>query len=185
MLLTLSASVDTLHPPHCLSPPCPRATNGQTGFLYSALALIAVGTGGIKPCVSSFGADQFDGSDPKEARNKYAFFNWFFFAINIGALFGITVLVYLQAVKGWVWGFAIPTATMLGSAVILIVGTPYYRYQKPMGSPLTRFLQVGVASVRNHFRGVEVQDETRLYEVTTRESSIKGARKLGHTSDMQ
>ncbi|OWM80886.1 hypothetical protein CDL15_Pgr006917 [Punica granatum] len=156
VLLTLSASIDGLRPAPCTARPCPKATSGQTAFLYAALALIALGTGGIKPCVSSFGADQFDESDPREAHNKYAFFNWFFFAINMGALFGITVLVYLQDEKGWVWGFAVPTATMMFSVVI-------------------------VAATRNHFGGVKVGNGTVLYEVRTRESSIKGARKLAHT----
>lgn len=182
VLLTLSASIDSLRPPICTARPCILATNGQTAFLYGALALIALGTGGIKPCVSSFGADQFDEADEKEAQKKYAFFNWFFFAINMGALFGITLLVYIQEKAGWVWGFGIPTAAMLGSLIVLAVGIPFYRYQKPMGSPFTRFLQVIVASVRNHCRGVEVGLEDDLYEVKTKESNILGASKLPYTA---
>jgi dipeptide/tripeptide permease len=55
----------------CL-PSEPRKTNGQERFLplYNknpfgsefsliGLALIALGTGGIKPCVAAFGGDQF------------------------------------------------------------------------------------------------------------------------------
>ncbi|KAL6215718.1 hypothetical protein ACLB2K_015146 [Fragaria x ananassa] len=65
VLLTVSASVDSLRPP-CTARPCNKATDGQTWFLYAALGLIALGTGGIKPCVSSFGADQFDEADKDE-----------------------------------------------------------------------------------------------------------------------
>ncbi|CAN1127125.1 Protein NRT1/ PTR FAMILY 8.1 [Linum perenne] len=139
VMLTVSASVDGLRPPPCTARPCPKATEGQTAFLYCALALIALGTGGIKPCVSSFGAEQFDESDPGEEMKKYAFFNWFFFAINMGALLGITLLVYLQIKEGWAWGFGVPTAAMLLSVVILATGFRFYRFQKPMGSPFTRF----------------------------------------------
>ncbi|KAF8410531.1 hypothetical protein HHK36_003062 [Tetracentron sinense] len=181
VLLTLSASIDSLRPPPCVGGVCKPATERQTAFLYGALALIALGTGGIKPCVSSFGADQFDEADEKEVQKKYSFFNWFFFAINMGALLGITLIVYIQIKKGWTWGFAVPTAAMIGSIVILAAGIPYYRYQKPMGSAFTRFLQVGVASVRNHIRGVEVGHDTALYEVNTKESDISGARKLPPT----
>ncbi|RVW50346.1 Protein NRT1/ PTR family 8.1 [Vitis vinifera] len=102
VLLTLSASIDSLHPPPCTKQPCKPASYGQTVFFSCALALIALGTGGIKPCVSSFGADQFDEADENEVHKKYAFFNWFFFAINIGALFGITLLVYIQVEKAGV-----------------------------------------------------------------------------------
>ena len=38
--------------------------------------LIALGMGGIKPCVSSFGADQFDDSCAGEAAGRASFFNW-------------------------------------------------------------------------------------------------------------
>lgn len=180
--MTLSASIDSLRPPLCTKRPCIKATDGQTAFLYGALALIALGTGGIKPCVSSFGADQFDVADEKEEQKKYAFFNWFFLAINIGALLGITLLVYVKEKKGSGWGFGVPTVAMIGSIVILAAGIRSYRYKKPMGSPFTRFLQVAVASLRNHFRGVEVGRVVDLFEVNTKDSDIVGARKLPHTA---
>ncbi|XP_070015256.1 protein NRT1/ PTR FAMILY 8.2-like [Nicotiana sylvestris] len=181
ILLTLSASIDSLRPPLCTARPCIPATKGQTAFLYGALYLIALGTGGIKPCVSTFGADQFDESDKKESQKKYAFFNWFFFAINMGALLGITLLVFVQQEKGWTWGFAVPTAAMFASIVILVAGFTKYRYQKPMGSAFTRFVQVIVVSIRNHFRGVVLAHESELYEIKTKESDIFGARQLPHT----
>ncbi|KAK9164266.1 hypothetical protein Syun_005168 [Stephania yunnanensis] len=181
VLLTVSASKDSLRPPPCVGKVCEPATQGQKAFLFGALALIALGTGGIKPCVSSFGADQFDEADEKEVYKKYAFFNWFFFGINMGALLGITVLVYLRLEKGWAWGFGLPTGVVVCSIVILGAGTKLYRYQKPTGSPFTRFAQVGVASVRNHLRGVTVATYANLYEVRTKESAIIGARKLPHT----
>ncbi|WCJ35266.1 Major facilitator superfamily protein [Euphorbia peplus] len=185
VLLTLSASTDSLRPPQCLAKPCTKATPSQNGFLFGALALIAIGTGGIKPCVSSFGADQFDEADDKEKSKKSAFFNWFFFAINMGAILGITVMVYITEEKGFGWGFAIPTGTTILSIFILSAGIRYYRYQKPMGSPFTRFVQVIVASVRNHFRGVHLGSQVELYEVSTPESAIKGAKKLPHTTQFK
>lgn len=181
VMLTISARLNSLRPPVCLKPPCPPATDGQTAFLYTALGLIAIGTGGIKPCVSSFGADQFDEEDDREVVKKYAFFNWFFFAINMGALLGITLLVYVQQEKGFAWGFGIPTITMFSSILILLAGFSSYRYKKPMGSAFTRFVQVMVVAVKNHLRGVRVVSGDQLYEVATQESDIFGARKLPHT----
>ncbi|KAK6938889.1 Proton-dependent oligopeptide transporter family [Dillenia turbinata] len=187
VLLTSAGSVDSLRPPPCTTRPCvpAQATWGQNAFLFVALALIALGTGGIKPCASSFGADQFDESDPKEAVKKYAFFNWFYFAINMGVVLGLTVLVYIQQQKGWGWGFGVPTVLVGISVLILAVGYKHYRHQKPTGSAFTRFAQVIVASLRNHFNGVKVGPTTELYEVQTQESDIFGARKISHTSQFR
>ncbi|KAI3762796.1 hypothetical protein L1987_53237 [Smallanthus sonchifolius] len=183
IMLTVLASVSTLRPTPCSTETsnCPSATPGQSAFLYSALALVALGTGGVKPNVPSFGADQHDENDEKELSYKYTFFNFFFLSIKVGALLGLTVMVYIEQEKGYAWGFGLPTGIMFASVVILAAGFPRYRYKKPMGSVFTRFIQVIVVSVKNHFKGVEVSPEVKLYEVATEESDILGARKLSHT----
>jgi len=48
------------------------------------LFLIAVGTGGIKPCVTAFGGDQF--VRPQQDRQLEQFFSIFYLTMNIGAL---------------------------------------------------------------------------------------------------
>ncbi|XP_071734153.1 protein NRT1/ PTR FAMILY 8.2-like isoform X1 [Rutidosis leptorrhynchoides] len=182
IMLTISASVNSLRPPTCTeNSNCKSATPGQSAFLYSALALVALGTGGVKPNVPSFGADQHDENDEKELSYKYTFFNFFFLSIKVGALLGLTVMVYIEQEKGYAWGFGLPTVIMFASVVILAAGFPRYRYKKPMGSVFTRFIQVVFVSVRNHFKGVQVSPEVKLYEVATEESDIVGARKLSHT----
>ena len=47
------------------------------------LTLIAFGTGGIKPCVSSFGGDQFK---PTQTRLLQSFFSLFYISINVGSI---------------------------------------------------------------------------------------------------
>lgn len=49
-----------------------------------ALLLIAIGTGGIKPCVSAFGGDQF--ILPQQEMQLALFFSLFYFSINAGSL---------------------------------------------------------------------------------------------------
>jgi solute carrier family 15 oligopeptide transporter 1 len=48
------------------------------------LALIAMGTGGIKPCVAAFGGDQF--VLPQQTVQLASFFSFFYMAINSGSL---------------------------------------------------------------------------------------------------
>lgn len=178
VLLTLSASVNGMKPV-CHDGGC-NPTAGQTAAVFVSLYLIALGTGGIKPCVSSFGADQFDESDESEKKSKTSFFNWFYFSINIGALVASSALVYIQTHVGWGWGFGIPAVAMSVAVASFFFGTPLYRHQKPGGSPLTRIAQVLVASLRKH--GVKVPaDKSLLFEISDKESAIEGSRKLEHT----
>ena len=51
---------------------------------FIGLFLIALGTGGIKPCVSTFGAEQF--KMPEHEKYIDSFFSFFYMSINIGGL---------------------------------------------------------------------------------------------------
>ena len=142
------------------------------------------GTGGIKPCVSSFGADQFDDTDPKESVKKGSFFNWFYFSINIGALVSGTYIVWIQENKGWGLGFAIPAFFMGVAIVSFFVGTPLYRFQKPGGSPITRMCQVLVAAFHKRTLSVPI-DSSLMFETKDELSAIKGSRKIAHTDELK
>ncbi|KAJ4762090.1 Protein NRT1/ PTR FAMILY 8.5 [Rhynchospora pubera] len=180
--LTLSASVPIFKPPPCDGSVCPEATPAQYGVFFLGLYLIALGTGGIKPCVSSFGADQFDDTDPAERIQKGSFFNWFYFSINIGALISSSFLVWVQDNWGWGLGFGIPTVFMGLAIISFFSGTPLYRFQKPGGSPLVRVCQVVVASIRKW--RVVPGDSSQLYEVE-KGSAIEGSRKLEHSDELR
>lgn len=54
------------------------------GWLLAGLALIAIGSGGIKPCVSAHVGDQFGQSNRHLLQRV---FGWFYFAINFGSFF--------------------------------------------------------------------------------------------------
>ncbi|KAH9316431.1 hypothetical protein KI387_025058, partial [Taxus chinensis] len=180
-ILTLSAFIPKLKPSFCRdgNDEC-HSSKVQISVCFFALYLIALGTGGIKPCVSSFGADQFDEMDEDEKEKKSSFFNWFYFSINIGALVSSSVLVWVQQNVGWGWGFGIPTVTMGISICSFLLGTNLYRHKKPGGSALTRIAQVVVASTRKWKIQVPL-DKSLLYEVQGKESTIEGRRNLDHT----
>jgi MFS family permease len=146
--------------------------------------MIALGAGGIKPCVSSFGADQFDDTDPVERTKKGAFFNWFYFSINIGSLISGTILIWVQEKYGYGIGFAIPTLFIALAIGSFFLGSEVYRFQIPGGSPLTRACQVVVAAIRK--RNVDLPvDSSLLYEHHGKTSAIEGSRKLEHISEFR
>lgn len=182
--LTLSASVPAFMPSHCVDSVCPTATTSQYFIFFLGLYMIALGTGGIKPCVSSFGADQFDDTDMSERVKKGSFFNWFYFSINIGSLISSSFIVWIQDNAGWGLGFGIPTLFMAIAIVTFFSGTPLYRFQKPGGSPLARMCQVLVASLRKYY--VKAPDNSSLlYEVPEKSSAIQGSRKLEHSNELR
>ncbi|CAL5334059.1 unnamed protein product [Camellia sinensis] len=182
-LLTLSATVHGLKPTCYAKDDC-HPTHAQSAVVFVALYLIALATGGIKPCVSSYGADQFDDADETEKKHKSSFFNWFYFSVNVGALIASSVLVYIQDNVSWGWGFGIPAVTMAIAVASFFSGTRLYRNQKPGGSPLTRICQVIVASLMK-YRVKVPEDKALLYETNDGESaSIEGSRKLDHTKDL-
>ncbi|XP_028060727.1 protein NRT1/ PTR FAMILY 8.3-like [Camellia sinensis] len=183
-ILTLTATVPALKPAECVDSLCPPATPAQYLLFYLGLYLIALGTGGIKPCVSSFGADQFDDTDPKERAKKGSFFNWFYFSINFGALASTILIVWIQENAGWGLGFGIPALFMGIAIVSFFSGTPLYRFQNPGESPLTRLCQVLVASFRKWYLEVPT-DSILLYETPDKTSIIEGSRKLDHTNDLK
>ncbi|GKB38620.1 NRT1/ PTR family 8.2-like protein [Tanacetum coccineum] len=180
-MVTLSASVPGLKPT-CYEKDVCSATNTQTALCFTSLYLVALGTGGIKPCVSSYGADQFDDNDEVEKKQKGSFFNWFYFVINIGALLASTVVVWIQDNVGWGWGFAVPTIAMGIAVVSFFSGTKLYRNKRPGGIPLTYLYQMVVASFRKKDINV-TSDSSLLYETSHGGFSYSGSCKIDHTLD--
>ncbi|XP_024027406.1 protein NRT1/ PTR FAMILY 8.3-like isoform X2 [Morus notabilis] len=182
--LILSASVPALRPAECTGSVCPSATLAQQAVFLFGLYLVALGTGGIKPCVSPFGADQFDDTDSMERMKKGSFFNWFYFSIYIGILMSSTLIVWIEDNVGWGPGFGV-LALFVGIAIAgFISGTPRYRFQTPGESPITRMCQVLVASCRKWNLKVP-SDGSVLFETREKSSVIEGSYEVNHTATLK
>ncbi|CAN6486494.1 unnamed protein product [Victoria cruziana] len=147
-ILTLSASLPSLKPPSCEGAECPSATYVQKMVFFVGLYLVSFGSGCIKSSLLPLGADQFSDTDPKESVKKGSFFNWYYFTMSFGAFISCSVLVWIQENIGWGVGYGISTCFIALTIATFIMGTPFYRLQKPGGSPLTRVWQVLVAAMR-------------------------------------
>lgn len=148
----------------CNSTICAEPRRIHEIFFFLAIYLISVGTGGHKPSLESFGADQFDDDHPTERKRKMSFFNLWNMGLCLGVVPGVTVIVYVQDHVSWAAGDIILAAVMAFTIIVFFLGRPLYRFRKPKGSPLTPLLQVLAAAIAN--RNLPYPSEPdQLYEV--------------------
>ncbi|CAL8993505.1 unnamed protein product [Prunus brigantina] len=190
--ITLCATMDILSPKqdHCdqlalLLGECEPAKPWQMMYLYTVLYITGFGAAGIRPCVSSFGADQFDERSKDYKSHLDRFFNFFYLSVTIGAIVAFTAVVYIQIKLGWGFAFGSLALAMGISNLVFFVGTPLYRHRLPGGSPLTRVAQVLVAAYRKRNAPFSSSELIGLYEVPGKQSAIKGSGKIAHTNDFR
>jgi solute carrier family 15 oligopeptide transporter 1 len=94
------------------------------------LLLVGIGTGGIKPCVSSFGGDQFKESQTELLRS---FFAIFYFSINIGSTVSTFVTPIFRNKWGYAAAFSLPATLLIIATVIFAIGKRSYRNVPPTG----------------------------------------------------
>lgn len=96
----------------------------------------------MRAALASFGGDQFEDDDPIEKQQKSSFFNWYTFGISLGVFSGLILVVWVENNKGWDYGFGLCALIILVGLMAFASGISFYRILKPIGSPLTRMLQV-------------------------------------------
>lgn len=101
----------------------------QTGF-YWGLGLIALGSGGIKPCVSAHVGDQFK-PDQKDSLQKV--FDLFYFMINFGSFFSTLITPWTLKAYGPALAFGIPGILMFIATIIFWMGRNHYVHVPPTG----------------------------------------------------
>ncbi len=114
------------------------------GF-YAGLFLIALGSGGIKPCVSAMVGDQFDEKNKAQAKNVFAAFYW---SVNFGSFFASLFIPKVLKHYGPGVAFGLPGVLMLIATVIFWAGRKWYVIVPPTGPNPDSFLAV-LWSARN------------------------------------
>ncbi|XP_031217106.1 solute carrier family 15 member 1 isoform X2 [Mastomys coucha] len=121
------------------------------------LALIALGTGGIKPCVSAFGGDQFEEGQEKQ-RNR--FFSIFYLAINAGSLLSTIITPILRVQQCGIHSqqacyplaFGVPAALMAVALIVFVLGSGMYKKFQPQGNIMGKVAKCIGFAVKNRFR---------------------------------
>jgi POT family proton-dependent oligopeptide transporter len=124
--------------------------NAQS-LLFWGLTLIAVGSGGIKPCVSAHVGDQFGKSN---AHLLTRVFNFFYFSINLGAFVSTLLTPWLLKWYGPHWAFGVPGVLMAIATFMFWMGRHKFIHIPAKGIPFLKevfslqglfaFLKLGV-----------------------------------------
>lgn len=114
--------------------------------LAVGLGLIALGSGGIKPCVSAFVGDQF-GETNQHLVSRV--FSWFYFSINFGSFFATMLTPVLLKEFGPHVAFGLPGFLMFVATLIYWLGRGRYKHVPPKGMQFIReaFSREGLTAI--------------------------------------
>lgn len=105
---------------------------------YVALLLIAIGTGGIKSCVTAFVGDQFH---PSSVAALTSVFLYFYFTINAGSLLS-TILTPILKNYSYALAYGIPAGLLFLSLIILLAGKSKYVINPASGNIFAHIYRV-------------------------------------------
>lgn len=120
----------------------------QRTLLYWGLALIAIGSGGVKPCVSAHVGDQFGRAN---AHLLPVVFGWFYFSINFGAAISTVLTPWLRETYGVSVAFVVPGILMGVATLVFWLGRNKYVHVPPTGRRFfsETFSPAGLKAIRN------------------------------------
>ena len=114
--------------------------------LAIGLGLIALGAGGIKPCVSAHVGDQFGQTNRGLLSRAFA---WFYFAINLGAFVSSLATPWLLETWGSSVAFGVPGVLMLLATLTFWAGRHRFVHIPPGGMRFVReaFSSIGLGAL--------------------------------------
>jgi POT family proton-dependent oligopeptide transporter len=114
--------------------------------LYWGLGLIALGSGGIKPCVSAHVGDQFK---PNQSHLLKRVYELFYFMINFGSFFSTIITPWTLKAYGPSLAFGIPGILMFIATIVFWMGRHEYVHVPPTKSDGHGFINVMVSAFKN------------------------------------
>uniref|UniRef100_A0A1I7UN98 Oligopeptide transporter 1 n=2 Tax=Caenorhabditis tropicalis TaxID=1561998 RepID=A0A1I7UN98_9PELO len=116
------------------------------------LLIVGLGTGGIKPCVSAFGGDQFPAH---YTRMISIFFSMFYFSINAGSLVSMALTPYMRSMSCfghdscYPLAFGIPAFLMIIATLVFMSGSFWYKKVGPKENIIFKVIGTIVSAIRN------------------------------------
>ena len=108
-------------------------------IVIGSLLLLAMGSGVIKPNISTLMGLTYDQQRPGQTQLRTSAFSWFYMAINIGAVLAQSVMPALRDRFGYQTAFVFPAVLMAIALVIFAIGKRFYAQEsivrKTIGDP--------------------------------------------------
>ncbi|QYF91858.1 oligopeptide:H+ symporter [Massilia sp. PAMC28688] len=124
---------------YCAGHACLAIWDDNIKGFYFGLFLIALGSGGIKPLISSFVGDQFDQTNKNKAKVVYDAFYWM---INFGSFFASLLMPVFLRSYGPSIAFGIPGILMFIATLIFWSGRKKYVHVPPAPTDPNSFMRV-------------------------------------------
>jgi proton-dependent oligopeptide transporter, POT family len=124
---------------YCAGHACLAVFDDHKGGFFTGLFLIALGSGGIKPCVSAFVGDQLDQSNKSLGKVVFDAFYWI---INFGSFFASLLMPVFLRRLGPSVAFGIPGVLMFVATLIFWLGRRQYVCVPPSPPHPDSFLRV-------------------------------------------
>ncbi|MCC7086642.1 MAG: MFS transporter [Pirellulales bacterium] len=102
----------------------------QEWAVFTALALLAGGSGVIKPNVSTLMGLTYDQQRAGQDQLRAAAFMWFYFAVNIGSFISTSALPFARDKWGYAAAFQVPAWLMVAALAVFAAGKPFYAVEK-------------------------------------------------------
>ncbi|KAJ9086745.1 hypothetical protein DSO57_1001004 [Entomophthora muscae] len=128
---------------------CVFSINGVVGefgkypiwsFIFPII-LFTLGSGSAKPCMVSFGGDQF--KDLTKLNKYYAIYTM---VLNIGILLAVTLIPMIKGLLGYPLAYSVCSSVMIVSLTVLISGKRTYNIFPPQGE----FLPWKITKLASH-----------------------------------
>jgi POT family proton-dependent oligopeptide transporter len=124
---------------YCAGHACLALFEDSPSGFYTGLVLIALGSGGIKPCVSAFVGDQLGVGQKALVSRVFAAFYW---SINVGSLLASLLIPKLLKLYGAKVAFGLPGVLMFIATVVFWLGRAHYHELPPSGPSPHSFWRV-------------------------------------------
>ena len=122
-------------------------------FALAALIGVAFASGGIKPCVAPFGADQLSGAEGKDAGEALtSFYFFFYFAINVGSCLAYFVVSAEVNALGYGGAYAICAGAVAAAMILFVLPRAKYVQTPPTRSAVLAIIRVVLAAALAHSR---------------------------------